>query len=66
MTSYISTQSLSSLLRQSVLRMQSELASGETELATGNYADIGLELGRTQSTERVRAQAARFRAADAR
>lgn len=45
MTSYISTQSISSLMRQSVLRMQSALADGETELATGNYADIGLQLG---------------------
>jgi flagellar hook-associated protein 3 FlgL len=58
MTSYISTQSLSSLLRQSVLRMQSELASGETELATGNYADIGLELGgRTGDTVSLHAEA---------
>jgi flagellar hook-associated protein 3 FlgL len=58
MTSYISTQSLSSLLRQSTLRMQSELASGETELATGNYADIGLELGgRTGETVSLQAEA---------
>jgi len=45
MTSYISTQSISSAMRQSILQMQSELASSETELSTGNYADIGLTLG---------------------
>lgn len=45
MTSYISTQSISASMRQSVLRMQSELAARETELATGNHADIGLTLG---------------------
>jgi flagellar hook-associated protein 3 FlgL len=55
MTSYISSQSISFLMRQSVLRMQSELANGETELATG-YADIGLELG-GQTGESVSLQA---------
>lgn len=45
MTTYISTQSISSAMRQSVLQMQSELASSETELSTGNYADIGQTLG---------------------
>ena len=45
MTSYISTQSISSSMRQSILRMQSELAASQTEIATGNYADIGLTLG---------------------
>lgn len=45
MTSYISTQSIASSLRQSIMRMQSQLATSETELATGNYADIGLTLG---------------------
>jgi flagellar hook-associated protein 3 FlgL len=32
-------------MRQSILRMQSELAASQTEIATGNYADIGLTLG---------------------
>jgi flagellar hook-associated protein 3 FlgL len=45
MTSFISSQSISSSMRQSVLRMQSELAASQTELSTGNYADIGLTLG---------------------
>ncbi len=45
MTSYISTQSISSSMRQSILKMQSELAASQTELSTGNYADIGLTLG---------------------
>ena len=45
MTSYISTFSVSSALRQSVLKMQSELANANQEVSTGNYADIGLSLG---------------------
>ncbi len=45
MTSSISTQSITSMLRQSVAQMQSDLATNETELTTGNYADIGLTLG---------------------
>jgi flagellar hook-associated protein 3 FlgL len=47
MTSFISTQSISSSMRQSVLQMQSELAASQTEVATGTYADIGLSLGAT-------------------
>ena len=45
MTAYISTQSVASSLRQSILRMQSELTAGEKEIATGNHADVGLYLG---------------------
>jgi flagellar hook-associated protein 3 FlgL len=45
MTSSISTQTIASMLRQSVLQMQSDLATGETELSTGNYTDLGLALG---------------------
>ena len=45
MTSFISTQSIASPLRQAVLQMQSNLATGETELSTGNYADPGVSLG---------------------
>jgi Bacterial flagellin N-terminal helical region len=33
------------MLRQSVLQMQSDLTTGETELSTGNYADPGVTLG---------------------
>lgn len=45
MSAYISTASISSSLRQSVLQLQSGLAQNQTELSTGNYADIGLSLG---------------------
>lgn len=45
MSAYISTQSISASLRQSVLKMQNELAVSQTEFATGNHADIGLALG---------------------
>lgn len=44
-SSYISTQSMSSSMRQSILKLQSELATSQTELSSGNYADIGLTLG---------------------
>lgn len=45
MTSYFSTQSIASSLRQSILQLQSELAASQREIATGNHADIGLTLG---------------------
>ncbi|WP_084143523.1 flagellar hook-associated family protein [Methylocapsa acidiphila] len=45
MTSYISTQSISNSMRQSILRMQSDLAASQTEVSTGKYADLGLSLG---------------------
>ncbi len=45
MSGYISTQSISSSLRQPVLKMLAELSASQTEVATGNYADIGLSLG---------------------
>jgi flagellar hook-associated protein 3 FlgL len=45
MSAYISTQSISSSLRQSVLNLQNELNVSQTEVSTGNYADIGLTLG---------------------
>jgi flagellar hook-associated protein 3 FlgL len=56
MTSYISTQSITSSLRQSILQMQSQLTASETEMTTGNYADIGLALG-AQTGETVSLQA---------
>lgn len=43
-SSYISTQSMSSSMRQSILKLKSELATSQTELSSGNYADIGLTL----------------------
>ncbi len=55
MISYISTQSLSSAMRQSILQMQSQLASAENELSTGNYADIGQTLG-AQAGENISLQ----------
>jgi flagellar hook-associated protein 3 FlgL len=45
MISYISSQSMSSSMRQSILKMQAELAASQTELSTGTYADIGQTLG---------------------
>ncbi len=45
MSAYISTQSISSSLRQSVLNLQNELNVSQIEVSTGNYADIGLSLG---------------------
>ena len=56
MTSYISTQSISSAMCQSILRMQTELAACEAEVSTGNYADIGQTLG-AQTGENVSLQA---------
>jgi flagellar hook-associated protein 3 FlgL len=41
----ISTQAVSAALRQSVLRMQSDLAKVSKEVSTGQLADIGLSLG---------------------
>ena len=57
MTSYISTQSISSSMRQSILKMQAELAASQTELSTGTYADIGQTLGsRTGDSLSLQAQ----------
>jgi flagellar hook-associated protein 3 FlgL len=55
MTSSISTQTIASMLRQSVVQMQSDLATGETELTTGTYADLGETLG-AQTGEAVSLQ----------
>jgi len=51
MTSFISTQSITTSMRQSILQMQSDLAANETEVSTGNYADIGLSLGATSGKD---------------
>lgn len=45
MTSSISSYSISSALRQSILTAQQQLANAEQEVSTGTYADIGLQLG---------------------
>jgi flagellar hook-associated protein 3 FlgL len=55
MTSSISTQTIASVLSQAVLQMQSNLATGETEMTTGTYADIGETLG-AQTGESVSLQ----------
>lgn len=48
MTSFISTHSISASMRQSVLQMQADLAANQTELSSGVYADLGVQLaGRT-------------------
>jgi flagellar hook-associated protein 3 FlgL len=50
-TNYISTQYLSSSLQLSVLKMQTELATAQAESASGQYADIGLQLGNQAGQE---------------
>jgi len=63
MTSYISTQSISSSLRQSILKMQTELAAKQTEISSGTYADIGLALGsRTGQSVSLQAEGALLKA----
>ena len=42
---YISTQSISTVLRQAVLKMQQDLSDSSSEATTGHYADTGLTLG---------------------
>ena len=55
MSDYISTQYLSSSMRLSVLRMQSDLATLQTESTSGQYADVGLHLG-SQAGEEISLQ----------
>ena len=45
MSSYISSYSISTALRQSILSEQTSLAQAQQEVSTGNYADVGLALG---------------------
>jgi flagellar hook-associated protein 3 FlgL len=45
MSSYISSYSISSALRQSILSAQTNLATAEQEVSTGTYANVGLQLG---------------------
>lgn len=45
MSSYISSFSMSSVLLQSILTAQTNLAQAEQEVTTGTYADVGLTLG---------------------
>lgn len=47
---YISTQSLTTPMRQSVMQMQSSLAQAQQEISTGVHADLGLSLGAKTGT----------------
>jgi flagellar hook-associated protein 3 FlgL len=55
MTNFVSTQYLSSSLQLSILRLQSNLATAQTESTSGQYADLGLQLG-TRSGQEVSLQ----------
>ena len=45
MSSFISSFSITSALRQSILTAQSNLAQAQQEVSTGTFADVGLALG---------------------
>ncbi|WP_158808105.1 flagellar hook-associated family protein [Beijerinckia sp. L45] len=47
---YISSQNFTTSLRQSVLQTENSLATAQTEVGTGVYADLGLQLGGQTST----------------
>lgn len=49
-TSYISSISFWNAPRSNVSRLQTELATANTEIATGRYADVGLQLGTQAGT----------------
>lgn len=51
MSSYISSYSISSALRQSVLNAQQNLAIAEQEVSTGTYANVGLQLGESTNQD---------------
>lgn len=55
MTNSISTQYLWSSMQLSVTQLQSELATAQSESTTGQYADLGLQLG-AQSGEEISLQ----------
>ncbi len=55
MTDSVSTQYLWSSMQLSVARLQSQLATAQTESTTGQYADLGLQLG-VQSGEEISLQ----------
>lgn len=44
-TPYISSSAISAALRQSILQMQTQLTQAQTEVTTGQAADVGLSLG---------------------
>lgn len=51
MSSYISSYSISSALRQSVLNAQKNLAIAEQEVSTGTYTNVGLQLGESTNQD---------------
>ena len=51
MSDYISTNYLSSSLQLSILKMQSAMTTAQTESTTGQYADLGLQLGAQSGQE---------------
>jgi flagellar hook-associated protein 3 FlgL len=51
MTDYISTQYLHSSLALSLMKMQASLATAQAESASGQYADLGLQLGAQSGQE---------------
>ena len=56
-TTYVSTQTLSTATRRSVMQMQTELAQLQKEVTTGRKADVGLALGeRTGRTVALRSE----------
>jgi flagellar hook-associated protein 3 FlgL len=55
MTGSVSTQYLWSSMQLSVARLQSQLATAQSESTTGQYADLGLQLG-VQSGEEISLQ----------
>ena len=60
-TTLVSTLAVSTSLRQSILRTQSELGIAQKEVATGRHADVGLTLGgRTGQTVSLRQEHARL------
>jgi flagellar hook-associated protein 3 FlgL len=62
-TSYISTQNLTGAMRQSIMSLQTQLATAEKEQSTGTLADVGVSLGaQTQQTVSLRGQQSQLQA----
>jgi flagellar hook-associated protein 3 FlgL len=62
-TSYISSQSITGAMRQSILTMQTQLAQAEKEQATGRLADVGVSIGsQTRQTVSLRGQQSQLQA----
>jgi flagellar hook-associated protein 3 FlgL len=62
-TTFVSTYSVSTATRASILKMQAELAKGQKEMVAGRHADVGLALGaRTGQTVSLRQEHAQLKA----